>query len=118
MNNKKQAKIRRGLRSRLAMRERGDVRLVVNKTNKHIYAQIISSCGGKVLAAASTVSPDVKQQLSYTGNVEAATVIGKTIAEKAVAAGVKKVAFDRSGNKYHGRIKSLADAAREAGLEF
>lgn len=116
--NKKESRIRRGKRARVAMRERGDVRLVVNKTSKHIYAQVISGCGGKVLAAASTVSPELKQQLSYTGNVDAAVAVGKSIAEKATAAGVTKVAFDRSGNKYHGRVKSLADAAREAGLEF
>ncbi len=116
--NKKQSRLRRGMRARVAMRTRGDVRLVVNKTPRHIYAQVISGCGAKVLAAASTVSPEIKGQVNYTGNIEAAKAVGKAIAEKAVAAGIKKVAFDRSGNKYHGRVKSLADAAREAGLEF
>ncbi|PIE44654.1 MAG: 50S ribosomal protein L18 [Gammaproteobacteria bacterium] len=116
--NKKQARLRRGRRTRIAMRERRDVRLVVNKTPRHIYAQVISACGSKVLAAASTVSAEVKSQVGYTGNIEAAKAVGKAIAEKAAAAGIKKVAFDRSGNKYHGRVKGLADAAREAGLEF
>lgn len=116
--NKKQSKIRRGKRARMAMRERGDVRLVVNKTPRHIYAQVISGGGDKVLASASTVSPSIKQHVSYTGNIEAAVAVGKAIAEKAIAAGVSEVAFDRSGNKYHGRVKGLADAAREAGLKF
>ncbi len=116
--NKKQARLRRGKRARVAMRERGDVRLVVNKTPRHIYAQVISGEGDKVLAAASTVSADIKGQVKYTGNIEAAQVVGKAIAEKALAAGVTAVAFDRSGNKYHGRVKGLADAAREAGLKF
>ncbi len=116
--NKKQSRLRRGMRARVAMRERGDVRLVVNKTPRHIYAQVISGCGSKVLAAASTVSPEIKSQVDYTGNIEAAQTVGKAIAEKAIAAGITEVAFDRSGNKYHGRIKGLADAAREAGLKF
>lgn len=116
--NKKQARLRRGKRTRIAMRERGDVRLVVNKTPRHIYAQVISGEGGQVLATASTVSAEVKGQIKYTGNIEAATVVGKAIAEKAIAVGISEVAFDRSGNKYHGRVKHLADAAREAGLKF
>lgn len=116
--NKKQARLRRGKRSRVAMRERGDVRLVVNKTPRHIYAQVISAEGGKVLAAASTLSAEIKGQVRSTGNIEAAVAVGKAIAEKAIAAGVSEVAFDRSGNKYHGRVKQLADAAREVGLKF
>lgn len=116
--NKKQARLRRGKRARIAMRERGDVRLVINKTPRHIYAQVISGEGDKVLASASTVTSEIKGQVKYTGNVEAAQAVGKAIAEKAVAAGVTEVAFDRSGNKYHGRVKSLAEAAREAGLKF
>lgn len=116
--NKKQARLRRGKRSRVAMRERGDVRLVVNKTPRHIYAQVISGNGRKVLASASTVSPEIKGSVSYTGNIDAAVAVGKAVAEKALAAGVNEVAFDRSGNKYHGRIKGLADAARAAGLKF
>lgn len=116
--NKKQARLRRGKRARVAMRERGDVRLVVNKTPRHIYAQVISGAGDKVLAAVSTVSAEIKGQVDYTGNVEAAAIVGKAIASKALEAGVSEVAFDRSGNKYHGRVKQLADAAREAGLKF
>ncbi len=116
--NKKQARLRRSKRTRIAMRERGDVRLVVNKTPRHTYAQIISGEGDKVLAAASTLSAELKGQVSYTGNIEAAEAVGKAIAEKAIAVGVTEVAFDRSGNKYHGRVKHLADAAREAGLKF
>ncbi|PID62435.1 MAG: 50S ribosomal protein L18 [Gammaproteobacteria bacterium] len=116
--NKKQARLRRGKRARVAMRERGDVRLVVNKTPRHIYAQVISGEGDKVLASASTLNADIKGQVKYTGNIEAAKVVGKVVAEKALAAGVSAVAFDRSGNKYHGRVKGLAEAAREAGLKF
>lgn len=116
--NKKQARLRRGKRARIAMRERGDTRLVVNKTPRHIYAQVISGESDKVLAAVSTVSSEVKGQVKYTGNIEAAQAVGKAIAEKALAAGVSEVAFDRSGNKYHGRVKGLAEAAREAGLKF
>lgn len=116
--NKKQARLRRGKRSRIAMRARGDVRLVINKTPRHIYAQVISGEGDKVLVSASTVSPEIKSQVKYTGNIEAAQAVGKSIAEKAIAVGVSEVAFDRSGNKYHGRVKGLAEAAREAGLTF
>ncbi len=118
MMKKKESRLRRGRRSRVAMRERGDVRLVVNKTSRHIYAQIISSCGSKVLASSSTLAADVKSAVKYSGNVEAAKYVGKDIAEKAIAAGVKEVAFDRSGYKYHGRVAGLAEAAREAGLKF
>ncbi len=118
MMQKKESRLRRGRRSRVAMRVRGDVRLVVNKTSRHIYAQIISGCGSKVLASSSTVAADIKGAVSYTGNVDAAKAVGKAIAEKALAAGISEVAFDRSGNKYHGRVASLADAAREAGLKF
>lgn len=118
MMQKKQSRLRRGRRSRVAMRVRGDVRLVVNKTSKHIYAQIISGCGAKVLAASSTLSADIKGAVKYTGNIDAAKAVGKAIAEKALEAGISEVAFDRSGNKYHGRVASLADAAREAGLKF
>ncbi len=116
--NKKESRLRRGRRSRIAMLNRGDVRLVINKTSKHMYAQVISGCGKKVLVSSSTLISSIKSSVSYTGNVEAAKAVGKDVAEKAVAAGVTKVAFDRSGNKYHGRVQSLADAAREAGLKF
>lgn len=94
------------------------VRLCVHRTPRHIYAQIIGEDGDKILASASTVEADIRGQVKNGGNVAAATVIGKRIAEKAKAAGVTKVAFDRSGFQYHGRIKALADAARENGLEF
>ncbi|NND45546.1 MAG: 50S ribosomal protein L18, partial [Xanthomonadales bacterium] len=92
--------------------------LSVFRTPRHIYAQIISPDGGQVLAAASTVEADLRKSLKGTGNVEAATAVGKAIAEKAKAAGISKVAFDRSGFRYHGRVKALADAAREGGLDF
>jgi large subunit ribosomal protein L18 len=93
-------------------------RLCVHRTPRHIYAQIIDKTGGKVLASASTVEADVRGQVKHGGNVEAAKLIGKRIAEKAKTAGITRVAFDRSGFKYHGRVKALADAARENGLEF
>jgi large subunit ribosomal protein L18 len=93
-------------------------RLCVHRTPRHIYAQIIDKTGGKVLASASTVEADVRGQVKHGGNVEAAKLIGKRIAEKAKSAGITRVAFDRSGFKYHGRVKALADAARENGLDF
>jgi len=116
MNAKKQSRIRRARRSRLKMRELGSVRLCVNRTPRHIYAQVISADGGKVLASASTVEKALRE--GATGNVEAASKVGALIAERAKEAGVTQVAFDRSGFKYHGRVKALADAAREGGLEF
>ena len=115
---KKSARLRRAKRSRSKMRELGVNRLSVHRTPRHIYAQIIAPDGGTVLAAASTVQKDVVKGLKATGNRAAAEAVGKAIAEKAKAAGVDKVAFDRSGFRYHGRIKALADAAREAGLQF
>ncbi|MFY0639952.1 50S ribosomal protein L18 [Pseudomonas sp. HK3] len=116
MNEKKIARIRRARRSRIKMRELGVTRLCVNRTPRHIYAQIISSDGAEVLATASTVEKDLRE--GKTGNAEAAAKVGQLIAERAIAKGIKKVAFDRSGFKYHGRLKALADAAREGGLEF
>ena len=98
------------------MRELGSVRLTVNRTPRHIYAQVISPAGDKVLATASTLDKELRG--GSTGNVGAATEVGKLIAERAKAAGVTAVAFDRSGFKYHGRVKALAEAAREGGLEF
>ncbi len=119
MKNAKSAKRdRRALRVRRRIRGLGATRLCVHRTPRHIYAQIIDPSGGRVLAAASTVEADLRQTLKSGGNVEAAKAIGKRIAERAVAAGIKQVAFDRSGYKYHGRVKALADAARENGLEF
>ncbi len=116
MNEKKEARLRRSRATRLKIRELGAVRLCVNRTPRHIYAQVISADGGQVLAQASTL--DTALRADATGNVEAAKKVGALVAERAKAAGVSKVAFDRSGFKYHGRIKALADAAREAGLEF
>ncbi len=116
MNAKKVSRVRRSLRSRTKMRELGATRLTVNRTPRHIYAQIISADGSTVLATASTVEKDMRAE--STGNVDAAQKVGSLIAERAKEAGVTKVAFDRSGFKFHGRVKALADAAREGGLEF
>jgi len=109
---------RRALHTRRKIIENQIDRLCVHRTPSHIYAQIIEKSGNKVLATASTVEADVRGQIKYGGNVEAAKLIGKRIAEKAKSAGITRVAFDRSGFKYHGRVKALADAARENGLEF
>lgn len=117
--DKKQARLRRGRRTRAKIRELGVHRLTVHRTPRHIYAQVIAPNGSEVLAAASTLDAEVKTALEgYTGNVSAATVVGRKIAERARAAGLTKIAFDRAGYKYHGRIKALAEAAREGGLEF
>ena len=118
MFNKKQARLRRSRQTRAKIAELKAVRLCVNRTNCHIYAQIISPCGGKVLASASTLETGVRNDIPNGGNKAAATSVGKLIAERAKAKGVTRVAFDRSGFKYHGRIKALAEAAREAGLEL
>lgn len=109
---------RRALHTRRKIIENQIERLCVHRTPRHIYAQIIEKTGSKVLAAASTVEADVRGQIKHGGNVEAAKLIGKRIAEKAKTAGITRVAFDRSGFKYHGRVKALADAARENGLKF
>lgn len=90
----------------------------MHRTPRHIYAQVIAPNGSEVLAAASTVEKEIKEQVKYTGNKDAAAVVGKLVAERALAKGVQAVAFDRSGFKYHGRVQALADAAREAGLQF
>jgi len=116
--DKKSSRLRRAKKARAKIKELGIKRLSVHKTAKHIYAQIISDADSKVLVAVNTLQNDVKGQISYTGNKDAAKAVGKLVAEKAKDAGITKVAFDRSGFKYHGRIKSLADAARENGLEF
>ena len=116
--DKKTNRLRRAKRTRAKIRELAVPRLTVHRTPRHIYAQVIDADGGRVLAAASTVAKDMREQLSNGGNVDAATSVGKSIAEKAVAAGVSQVAFDRAGFKYHGRVKALADAARENGLKF
>ncbi|ERP86842.1 MAG: 50S ribosomal protein L18 [Alcanivoracaceae bacterium] len=116
MKDKKVARLRRAKRTRLKIRELGEVRLCVNRTPRHIYAQVISANGGQVLASASTVEKDLRAEA--TGNTDAAAKVGQLIAQRAKEAGIERVAFDRSGFKYHGRVKALADAARENGLEF
>jgi large subunit ribosomal protein L18 len=116
--NKQVARQRRSKKTRKKIRELREVRLSVHRTSRHIYAQIISPDGGKVLTVASTVEKEFKQKNPKTGNIDAAGKIGEEIAKRAIKAGVKKVAFDRSGNKFHGRVKALAEAARKAGLEF
>ena len=118
MDKKKAARIRRATKARAHMKRLQKNRLTVHRSGRHIYAQVISADGGKVLAAASTVQKDLSSSLSGTSNREAAAAVGKAVAERAVKAGVDVVAFDRSGFKYHGRIKDLADAAREGGLKF
>ncbi len=118
MNQKKVNRIRRGKRTRLNIRASGKPSLVVNKTPRHIYAQIVSGDGAKVLASVSTLQAGVKDGLKYTGNVDAASKVGTLIAEQAKTLGIESIAFDRSGYRYHGRVKALADAARAAGLDF
>ena len=116
--NKKPARLRRAKSTRAHIRELGVPRLSVLRTGQHLYAQVFSADGAKVLASASTVQADVKDGLKNGKNSDAAARVGKVIAERAVAAGIQKIAFDRSGYRYHGRIKALADAAREGGLQF
>ena len=116
--SKKTDRLRRATKARARIKRLSVNRLCVHKTPRHVYAQVISPDGSQVLASASTVDKDIKGKVKYSGNVEAATVVGKTLAERAKKAGISKVAFDRSGFKYHGRIKALADAAREQGMEF
>lgn len=117
--DKKQSRQRRARQTRLKIRELRTSRLTVFRSNVHIYASIVDETGERVLATASTAEPDLRTQLGGNGgNAAAATLVGKRIAEKALAAGIGQVAFDRAGYKYHGRIKALAEAAREAGLKF
>jgi large subunit ribosomal protein L18 len=116
--NKKMARLRRARKTRAKIAELKVMRLCVNRTNTHMYAQIYSGCGTKVVVSASTVEAEVRKQQPKGSNVGAAQLIGKLIAERAKAHGVSEVAFDRSGFKYHGRVKALADAAREGGLKF
>jgi large subunit ribosomal protein L18 len=115
---KKERRQRRALQTRARIREQKVERLTVHRTPRHIYAQLFDARGEKVLAAASTVQKELVEGLKFTGNVEAARAVGRAIAERAKAAGITRVAFDRAGFHYHGRVKALADAAREAGLEF
>ncbi|MXW50398.1 MAG: 50S ribosomal protein L18 [Gammaproteobacteria bacterium] len=116
MISKKQARLRRARRGRMKMRELGVSRLTVNRSPRHIYAQVLSADGANVLAQASTLDKSLRE--GATGNMEAAAKVGALVAERAQAAGVSQVAFDRSGYKFHGRVKALAEAAREGGLEF
>ena len=118
ITTKKERRMRRAVKTRAHIRELGVARLSVHRTAQHIYAQVTDSAGAKVIAAASTVQDKVRDGLKATGNIEAAKAVGRAIAERTKAAGVSKVAFDRAGFQFHGRVKALADAAREAGLEF
>lgn len=121
MLNKKEQRLRRARQTRIRIADQGVARLTVNRTNMHIYASVISGDGARVLASASTAEAEMRQSLGGAGkggNATAAQAIGKRIAERAKAAGVEKVAFDRAGFAYHGRVKALAEAAREAGLQF
>lgn len=115
--DKKNSRLRRAKRTRAKIKQLGAPRLSVHRTAKHMYAQVIDA-EGKVVANATTQQKDIASALKYTGNAEAAAAIGKAIGERATAKGITEVAFDRSGFQYHGRVKALADAAREAGLKF
>ncbi len=118
MSDKNIARLRRARQTRLKIREVGAVRLTVHRTNTHIYAQITSPAGDKVLASASTLEKEVRTQVKNGGNRKAAELIGQRIAQKAKQKGIESVAFDRAGYKYHGRVKALAEAARAGGLKF
>ena len=116
--NKKEARVRRARKTRVRIAEQQATRLTVGRSNSHIYAQIIAPTGDKVLASASTLEAEVRKDLKNGGNKAAAVVVGKRIAERAKALGIDSVAFDRAGFRFHGRVKALADAAREGGLKF
>ena len=116
--DKKLSRIRRGKKTRFKIRDQGAMRLCINRTPRHIYAQVIDDGSAQVLTSVSSLDGEVKGNVKYTGNVEAAKLVGKLVAERAKDKGITKVAFDRSGFKYHGRVQALADAASEAGLEF
>ena len=118
MGTRKDARLRRVAKTRARIRRAATTRLCVFRSHHHVYAQIIEASGGRVLVSASTAERAVREQIGYGGNVGAAAAVGKRLAEKAKEAGIRRVAFDRSGYKYHGRVKALADAAREGGLEF
>jgi large subunit ribosomal protein L18 len=118
MIDKKQSRMRRSRRTRAKIAELKVVRLTVNRSNTHIYAQVIDATGGKVLASASSAEKALRAELKSGGNIKAATMVGKLIAEKAKKVGIETVAFDRSGYRFHGRVKALAESAREAGLKF
>ena len=116
--DKKSARIKRAKRTRIQYKEQDKIRLCVIRTPKHTYAQVISGDGSKVIACASTVEKDIRSECSYGGNISASKAVGKYVAERAIKAGVDRVSFDRSGYKYHGRVKALADSAREHGLKL
>ncbi len=116
--DKKNSRLRRATKSRAKLKELEVYRLSVHRTPRHIYAQVLAHDSSKVIASASTLDADVKANLNGTSNIAAAEAVGKAVAERAATAGVTNVAFDRSGFKYHGRVKALADAARENGLQF
>ena len=118
MSAKNLARLRRAKQTRIRIRNNGAVRLTVHRTNTHIYAQLTSSEGSKVLATASSLEKEVRSQLKHGGNLKAAELIGQRIAQKAKEKGIDKVAFDRAGYRYHGRVKALAEAARAGGLKF
>jgi len=118
MKDKKQARLRRAKKLRAKIARQGVSRLSVHRTSQHIYAQVIDETGGNVLAAVSTLDAGIKKEAKSTSNCDAAALVGKQIAELAKKAGVESVAFDRSGFRYHGRVKALAEAAREAGLKL
>jgi len=116
--DKKSSRLKRALKLRCKIKKLNVNRLTIHRTSQHIYAQVLSADGKVTVASASTVLADIKSKVKNTSNISAATEVGKLVAERALAAGVQEVAFDRSGFKYHGRVKALADAAREAGLKF
>ena len=116
--DKKKARLQRARRARAKILQMGFYRMCVHRTPRHIYVQIIAPSGGEVVTSASSLESGIRKELKYTGNITAASAVGREIANRAKAIGVTKVAFDRSGFKYHGRIKALADAAREGGLEL
>jgi large subunit ribosomal protein L18 len=116
--DKKRARARRARKTRVRIAEQRATRLTVNRSNSHIYAQIIAPTGDKVLASASTLEAEVRKDIKNGGNKAAATLVGRRIAERAKALGIEAVAFDRAGFRFHGRVKALADAAREGGLKF
>ncbi len=116
--NKTKSRLRRALRARSKIAELNVHRLSIHRTSKHIYAQVIAPAGDQTLVAASSVEPEVRGAIKYSGNVDAAKAVGEKIAQRAKEKGIESVAFDRSGFRYHGRVKALADAAREAGLKF
>ena len=117
-NKKNNARMRRSIKIRRKMQDLNVIRLVIHRTSRHIYAQVISSSLAKVLVCASTLEKNISNTLKYTGNKKAASKIGSIIAQRALEKGILKVSFDRSGFKYHGRIQSLAESARQSGLQF